>query len=305
MKKINKRAMLISSVTAILASIATLPVSAAESNAYSISYETLTSAIMTDDGSMIPAGCVAVTMTINENKGFDATTVKLAVANECDVMVDSSGKPIVQKGNVLESAMASSAVSAEGDVICIVGAVGTTCTTTGELFTIYFYADEANSNEFITVTSCDMEEYSPQITINAVLPSIQSGNVCAPCQEIVDGDMIIGFYIIGDTTDDGIINVFDAVNIMTAHSRYAEIMNIPYETTEYDSLEIPVSYVRANPNTLFSDGVVYADSPDSDIDHSIGLDDADEVLAFSAAQSAGGVYSGHVGTMIVVEIRNF
>lgn len=72
MKKFNKRAMSIASVAAILASIVAMPVSAAGINAYSVSYETLTTAITTEDGSTVPAGAVAVTMSIENNTGFNA-----------------------------------------------------------------------------------------------------------------------------------------------------------------------------------------------------------------------------------------
>lgn len=53
MKKFNKRAMSIASVAAILASIVAMPVSAAGINAYSVSYERLTTAITPEDGSVV------------------------------------------------------------------------------------------------------------------------------------------------------------------------------------------------------------------------------------------------------------
>ncbi|MGN0631757.1 MAG: hypothetical protein ACI4JN_10560 [Ruminococcus sp.] len=66
-KKIMASVLAITSVT----SVAGVMANAEETNAVSVSCETLTSAITADDGTVIPAGTVAVEVAINNNTGFN------------------------------------------------------------------------------------------------------------------------------------------------------------------------------------------------------------------------------------------
>ena len=63
--KLAKKITSIVSAAAMLASFAALNVDAAGKNQYSVSYETLTQAVETSDGTVIPAGAVAVSIAIS------------------------------------------------------------------------------------------------------------------------------------------------------------------------------------------------------------------------------------------------
>ena len=76
MKTFKKITSMITALT-MLSAMTVLPTSAVQTTEYTVSYDTLTQAIQTEDGSTVPAGSVAVTVSVSGNIGFDANTSTL------------------------------------------------------------------------------------------------------------------------------------------------------------------------------------------------------------------------------------
>lgn len=287
MKKLNKRAISIASVTAILASIAAMPVSAENLNSYSVSYETLTAAITMDDGNSVPAGAIAVTMSIDGNSGFNSNTFALEVIEGYEVVTTSEGTPFVQKGSVLSDAMAVGAVNE--NKICVATASGTEINCDGDLFTVYLVSENA---------SVQIDDLA------SIVPPEQPVSTAST--------WAIARTYVGDLNKDSLINATDAAEILGAISRnngnpilYAFLERevdekVEDEETQFDYL-FPNAYAPRNANCI--------DDPTcADILESTGVDtrvidnaDSQEILTYSATIGSGGGYEGMIGTSFLVK----
>lgn len=151
-KKIMASVLAITSV----ASVAGVMANAEETNAVSVSYETLTSAITADDGTVIPAGAVAVEVAINNNTGFKASSLTFNMSS-ADALTNESGAPVIDNGAVLDDAMVAAAQN-NGKLVVSYSAADT-MSSDGELFT--FYMSEASDVTFAeTVTAQPSNETS-------------------------------------------------------------------------------------------------------------------------------------------------
>lgn len=271
MKVRNGKAMAIASVAAILASVAAMPTSAAELNKYTAAYETLTSSITTDDGNVIPAGSVAVTLSIGGNTGFDSNTVTLGISDGYTVLTDSTGKPIVQKEALLTDSLASAAVSADGSTVCVASAAGSTCEENGELFTVYATVDADNPNAgFVTVNSVEAE------CIDEITFTNQSAD--AEPLTIIRNSKI--YYYGGDANNDNKVNSIDAALIRNVLSK-----------TPTGELYVPT--IKADDSYLdYFETVVFAEQPDADGNNYINDDDASVILEYAACAGVGLAYTG-------------
>lgn len=243
--------MSLASVAAILASFAAMPASAVESNVYSISYETLTAAVTTADGDVVPAGSVAVTVSIDENTGFTSNTLTLDVAG-ADVLADTEGKPIVQNGTVLAGALTGSAVV--GDAVCVTTASADACSADGALFTIFLAA----GSEADEVSIAESAENSA--TSLASVPAPISVN-----------DYVVDYYTVGDADGSEVADATDASLILLAIKEYGSSMT--------------VEYVAANKSTTFPNAET-ADAPDANEDGRIASADAQDILDYAALVGA-------------------
>jgi len=275
MKKFNKRAMSIASVAAILASIAAMPAFAVESNVYSVSYETLTTAITTEDGNTVPAGAVAVTMSINNNSGFDANTFKLDIEDDFTIMLNEEGSPILEKGNVLNGAMIG--VAENDGLLCVTAAMGQSCNGNGELFTVYATTTETSATNFAEVVSTQPVKITETTTATMMVP----GTV-QPCSDVIDGWLC---YYGGDCNNDNLVNSVDASLIMIA-----------LENTTPKILDVD-EYSKAD----FFPSVIHNAQPDANGDGYITHfetgnaedSDAQTILSYAASAGAGLTYDGY------------
>lgn len=276
MKKIRKT-MSIVSAAAILASIAAMPVSAAGINAYSVSYETLTSAITTDDGSTVPAGAVAVTMSIDNNAGFDSNTMTLDFIDSCNVFTNDAGKPIVQKGKVLEGAMMGTAIGDEENRICISAAMSDLCESNGSLFTVYIATN--NTCDIVEKWTAEGKAVS-DAELNAFL-NTGSSTFSRPGPG--------GFqYRAGDCNNNNEVDAKDAALILQAMEQTnGEDLIVSELWTDYLYLTYFPSILV--PEQADADGNTYINDYDSTV-----------ILDFSAAEGAGTEYTGS-GCLIVGE----
>lgn len=288
MKKIRKT-MSIVSAAAILASIAAMPVSAAGINAYSVSYETLTSAITTDDGSTVPAGAVAVTMSIDNNTGFNANTLTLDIDEGYSVLTNNDGKPIVDKGAVLANAMTSAAVSDDEATLCVVSASAMTSNVDGALFTVYFTADSATTaTSFVSIEDTDAEIATGEI-------SMVSSTTVVPTSTATT---VFDTYIIGDTNNEELVRNEDN-EVMYAPVDSVDAANILMLLAEYGRDFDVVGMNWDIVDGYFEEASHYS-APDADQSKYIDNVDAADILDYSSMVGAGSVanYTGSIGREI-------
>lgn len=280
MKTIRKMVALTSAVT-MLASLAAMSASATQiNNDYSVSYETLTEAVVTEDGTAVPAGAVAVTMSIEGNTGFAANTLALQIADNYNVLKTTDGKPVLEKGAVLDEFHI--AVEENQNKICVATAAGFETNRDGELFTVY-------------VTETDVSELDDTV---AAIVKPEEDMTPIPLSVYATG-------LRGDVNGDSRINAVDASLIYRAVDQYG-IGTEDYKYIQYPDLEYYPTYFRTVfPNTPGPGAVNCFDSEEC-IRNLIlyGIDsrvvdkyDAEEILQYSASQGAGVEYKGMVGTM--------
>lgn len=264
-----------------LASMTALPTNASGFNNYELTCTTLTEALTTNDGNIIPAGAVAISAMVEDNAGFNNNTITLDTGSDCTVITDADGNPIVETGSVLDNALIGMAVN-EG-VVCVTAASAQACTDDGELFTLYVIPD----NDF------DADE----VVISEVLPETEqvSSNVgmIAPgsygINRYTDPDTGTIFIRRGDVNDNNKVNSEDAAAIMVAYANEVH----KYDTTP-SAIEarFPLIYVwyQADAN---GDGIV------SDIDLSVPqLSDAKTILMYAAAVGVNQDYTGFGGDFV-------
>lgn len=182
---------------------------ASNENAISLSSVSLTSAITTDDGTVIPSGATAITVSISNNTGFYNKSVMFNTGL-ADIIVDEAGIPVVDCGSVLEESVIGA--SENDGVMMIATASAEISTGDGDIFTFY-----VNSNsEDVNI----MESSSTYLTEN-----ISSTMARRP------------YYIIGDVDNSGTINSSDVSYILSAISQYRDLY--------FDDV-LPVSVANSN-----------------------------------------------------------
>ncbi len=292
MKYSFKRTTSIAVLTAVLASFASTPPAVAASDIYSLSYETLTAAITTESGDTIPAGTMAVTMSIDGNSGFNSDTLAVEIDNGYSVMTDSDGKPIIQTGEVLEEFMTSSAVT--NNKVCVAAASTAETFENGELFTVYLTASEG-----------EMSVYTKSESTATIVTATQRITRSAGIK-------------VGDVNYDGSINARDATKLMIACDRNQigdstiNIMPILYAYLKRDYSENAGADIVGKYRLFYTDEnnaekpidprcmncydesycVVAANRVDTRM---INDNDSQEILDYSAAIGSGGSYTGMVG----------
>lgn len=217
-----------------------------EGKTLNVSTEILSEAI-TVDGTVVPAGTVAITVNVSNNDGFKASATKLVMSTS-DFLVDEDGNPIVITGELLSNSIISAAVKDNNIVVSTASAEE--ATEDGEMFTIF-----ANSA-------------SSRISVY----DISSTSVALPVQNTRD----VYEYYIGDSNHNTYINSTDASNVLTAVQNYAG--NI-YGT-------LPVSVADASLSTYFP-YLHYAAEVDTNKNGIINKKDSDNILDFYNLVSVG------------------
>lgn len=166
-------------------------------NALVITTESLKTAITADNGTVIPAGATSVTVSISGNTGFSAKSVKLDVGS-ANVIVDESGMPVVDSGDVLGNSLISSAEN--NGVVMLVSASAEENTSDGDMFTFY------------------VSDSSADVSVIAVDPQIEAESMAMPFSTRYS-------YQLGDVNGDKYIDSIDATYILSAISTYTEKNN--------------------------------------------------------------------------------
>jgi hypothetical protein len=258
---------LISTLAASIIAVSSMPVISASAFAYagndeiSISTETLTEAAIADDGNVIPAGSVAITVSINGNTGFDSSTTKIDIGS-ANILVDNDGNPVYSAGEVLESSMIVSATN--DNLVAFSTASAGMNNSDGDLFTFYATSDYDGAE----LIGSETEQFTGNITMpNSTLHS----------------------YIIGDVNQSGYIDATDASAIL--HAVYI------YDQAFGDDV-ISVNYANAHLSTYFPNALV-AESADGNLSDTITNKDAELVLTYYTHQSVGNPEPvAHVGELV-------
>lgn len=276
------------SVLAILASFAVMPVSAENVNDYSVSYETLTQAVTADDGDIIPENAVAVTLSIENNSGFNANRFILDITDGYTVITNEEGKPCILVNESLENALTSAAVSSDGDIFCMTMASTEVCSGDGQLFTFYLLQNNKTRAHHNAVS---LSEVSPEFASQPVYSNNQTAA----------GKLIDSMYFIGDTDgyQDDLLHrlhpdTYPEYPVITA----ADATNILQQCSS------ATSDIRVNETNIASHFpfAVYYKAPDANRDNVINSDDAQEILDYCACVGAGALssYTGWVGAGFII-----
>ena len=260
----------LASALTMLASLAAMPASAAHINAYSVSYETLTEAITTDNGTTIPAGTIAVTMSVSGNRGFEANTFTLDIDEGYTFLTDSDDCPVIQKATNFEDALLGAAINENR--VCITAAMSSLYCSDGELFTIYAENTNNSSENFV-----DIVDTLPATILESASAGLGGNETNHYEFEDEDGNTHLA-YRRGDANDDNVVNSMDAALILSVLSHVEEG-------------ELQVSAISSNFNTYFPD-IIAAGQPDANKTGWINNNDATIILNFAATVGAGGTYTG-------------
>lgn len=226
-----------------------------DENTLSIDTEVLTEGCITANGAVIPAGSTAVTVKIADNTGFDSSLTTLNI-NSAELIVDSNGNPIYTAGNVLEDSMIASAT--KNNLISFSSASAEEINSDGEMITFYVssgFTGASIVNELI-LCSADVDEYA--VSTASTLYS----------------------YYIGDTTQDYVINITDASEVLRAES----IFNSKYKTSS--NPELTVNFAATHKSELLPNALV-AEAADTDLNNIINTIDAQNILQYYSNLSAG------------------
>lgn len=244
---------ILASAVLTVSSLSVISASAVESNELSITAKPITSDIISDDGTVIPAGTIALTVNINNNCGFDSSATKLDVGMFADVVVNEFGRPVVNKGDVLDDFIIASALN--NGTIVISSASDNNTNVNGEMFTIYV-ADNYSGVNIEDIT-------------NEVI-STEMGNTVTTLSTRYT-------YCIGDVDNDGYINSSDSSHLLRAISLFKD---------SYPSKEFTVDFANDHISDYFS-FVRCAEVADTNKDDKIRKADANNVLQFYTYVSAG------------------
>ena len=226
-------------------------------NELSVSKTVLSSDVTADDGTVIPAGAVAINVNIDNNTGFSYATTVLELGSSYDVITDENNSPIVSTGTLLEDSIYST--KENNNRVSFANASGDEKLGNGLLFTIYAYEDTTSSDNGIVVF--DTEE---------VLASSVSLTSSAE-----------GYYICGDVDDDDFINASDSSAVLAALEKTG-VRTLPYTV----AAGVPKLYFP-NASTVKAAYLWGVDNPKyRDVD----TDTAAIILDYYASNSAGTPY---------------
>lgn len=259
--------MAVSALTAVSASALNVKTD----NTLTITTKSIKNEVTADNGTVIPAGATSVTVSISGNTGFSGKSVKLDIGS-ADIIVDESGTPIVDSGDVLGNSLISSAEN--NGIVMLAAASADELNSNGEMFTFYVTSDSAE----VSVIDVDAEV----AVTDAVMPMAS-----------------LHSYKIGDVTGDGYINAIDSTHILMAIDEYRKTIG----AAENADVSLPVYVANGSLTKYFPyDSIERAETADCDKNNMIKKDDAQYVLEYYAKLSVGkapeDIHIAHVGEKV-------
>ena len=277
MKKIMS---ILASAVLTVSSLSVISASAVESNELSITKTPVTADTFADDGTVIPAGAVAINVNITNNSGFDSSMIKIELGDNYDIINNINENPALSVG----SAMGESRVAVSGnDTIAVVSASASETSADGLLFTVFAYENATSDDDINVVDSefsvCTEEDLVSPLATRAAKKS----------------------YTIGDVDEDGYINSADASRVLRAISIHKDSCDRNCKNKEI----LPVKEAKDNmlfyfPNTTFG-----PEAADVFKSGKIRKECADDILGYYSCISSGKNYSdyylGNVGETVIVD----
>lgn len=259
--------MAVSALTAVSASALNIKAN----NALAITTDFLKTSITADNGTVIPAGAISVTVSISGNTGFSAKSVKLDVGS-ADVIVDESGSPVVDSGDVLGNSLIGSAEN--NGIVMLASASADELKSDGEMFTFYVASDSAE----VAIIDVDVEV----AVTDDIMPMAS-----------------LHSYIIGDVSGNGYINSIDSTHILMAIKEYRDTIG----AGDDDDVSLPVGVANGNLSKYFPyDSIERAEAADCDKNDEIDEDDAGYVLEYYSELAVGknpeDIHIEHVGEVV-------
>lgn len=281
--KMKKIAAALTAAT-ILGSNGALVVNAsAETNAVNITTSTVTEAIVTADGTIIPEGTTAISLEIQNNTGFDISEIKMNV--NTSLLSDASGMPIVSVGNVCGDATVVAAQ--EGANVAITSIASSICNTDGTLATVY-----VSNTASIAVEDAEFRKGS--------LTNYNESGISSYAETVE--------YTIGDVNGDGNITADDAYiarNAFAIAQKNGELKRYGSSSYYYlDGLD-----VLSDPQKYGFTRVRYAIAADGDENYRLfdcdlqSLSDVYQILYYYTCTSIGKSYN--VSGWYIGEERTF
>lgn len=253
--------MAVSALTAVSSSA----VNATDDNSLVVSTETLAAAITADNGTVIPAGAVAITVNISDNAGFCSSMTKLNLGS-ADVIVDEEGAPVVDAGEALGESLICG--SENNGIVAFATASADESTIDGEMFT--FYAANVDSVSIVN------SEIAAPVSSNNNISLLSAYS---------------GIYIVGDVNNDTVITATDASAVLAALKK-AGRTSIPFASVK----ALPTYYFPSIATARAAFIWDAYDTPDANMTP-LTSTTSTEILDYYAAQQTGGLYSGssHLG----------
>jgi len=205
-----------------ISAFSALAVDESVNNAITVSTSVVNEATIVD-GTVIPAGSTAVTVSIDNNTGFDAFSTKFELDNVVDIIKTFGNEIVINEGIALGD---SAIVGSENNgVIAFSSASADVNREDGALFT--FYTSSLSSTDEIDIVNSSFHDYS-ESSINTSAST----------------DMIIHIHFIhGDANNDDDIDLQDAVAYEQARAQFTGGI-------------VPFSYVKNHLSEVFP-GVTY------------------------------------------------
>lgn len=169
--------MAISAFTAVSASALNVK----KDNALIITTDTLKTTITADNGTVVPAGSLAVTVSIENNSGFNSSANKLVVGKSYDFIVSDFEEPAITKGSVMGDSIVCAAEN--NNSIAVTSASADYNYSDGAMFTFYLKQNDNSDDTNITFQEIDtshMTSLGSGISVQSTKVEFRYGNVNDP-----------------------------------------------------------------------------------------------------------------------------
>lgn len=164
-------------------------------NEYTLSTSTVGSDIVVDDIT-VPAGSLAVTVSISNNTGFSSSSINIAFGDAYAPITDENGLLVVESGNVIGDSCICGV--ANDELIVVATASGEDNLYDGDMFTFYVSSNTSSGAETLEIVNTESEDIST--TMRKAAARTSTG----------------GYYKIGDIDNDGRVDATDSSSVLRA-----------------------------------------------------------------------------------------
>lgn len=169
--------MTVSAFTAVSASALNVK----KDNTLIITTDVLKTAITADNGTVVPAGSLAVTVSIENNSGFNSSANKLVVGKSYEFIVSDFEEPAITNGSVMGDSIVCAAEN--NNSIAVTSASADYNYSDGAMFTFYLNQNDNSDDTNITFQEIDtshMTNLDSGISVQSTKVKFRHGNVNDP-----------------------------------------------------------------------------------------------------------------------------